>query len=313
MKIAVNTSISIGDLNFSELEKLGEVVYFRDPSKEELIAAASDCDAIMINKELITEEVLAACPKIKYIGVFATGYNVVDLEACRKRGITVTNVPGYSTNSVAQHVFALILAVFDKIREYTSSVDEGDWVKSKTFNYFPWPTFELNGKTLGILGYGSIGKAVAKIGEAFGMNVVVSTRTYPKNCPYKVVGFSELLAVSDVLTLHCPLTAATDKIINEKTLAEMKDGAVLINTARGGLLDEAAVRAALNSGKLAAAGVDVVTVEPMRADNPLLHAKNCLITPHVAWCPLEARIRLLNIATQNLKDFIEGRANNVVS
>lgn len=313
MKIAVNTSISIGDLNFSELEKLGEVVYFRDPSKEELIAAASDCDAIMINKELITEEVLAACPKIKYIGVFATGYNVVDLEACRKRGITVTNVPGYSTNSVAQHVFALILAVFDKIREYTSSVDEGDWVKSKTFNYFPWPTFELNGKTLGILGYGSIGKAVAKIGEAFGMNVVVSTRTYPKNCPYKVVGFSELLAVSDVLTLHCPLTAATDKIINEKTLAEMKDGAVLINTARGGLLDEAAVRAALNSGKLAAAGVDVVTVEPMREDNPLLHAKNCLITPHVAWCPLEARIRLLNVATQNLKDYIEGRANNVVS
>lgn len=313
MKIAVNTSISIGDLNFSELEKLGEVVYFRDPSKEELIAAASDCDAIMINKELITEEVLAACPKIKYIGVFATGYNVVDLEACRKRGITVTNVPGYSTNSVAQHVFALILAVFDKIREYTSSVDEGDWVKSKTFNYFPWPTFELNGKTLGILGYGSIGKAVAKIGEAFGMNVVVSTRTYPKNCPYKVVGLNELLAVSDVLTLHCPLTAATDKIINEKTLAEMKDGAVLINTARGGLLDEAAVRAALNSGKLAAAGVDVVTVEPMRADNPLLHAKNCLITPHVAWCPLEARIRLLNVATQNLKDYIEGRANNVVS
>lgn len=313
MKIAVNTSISIGDLNFSELEKLGEVVYFRDPSKEELIAAASDCDAIMINKELITEEVLAACPKIKYIGVFATGYNVVDLEACRKRGITVTNVPAYSTNSVAQHVFALVLAIFDRIREYTSSVDAGDWVRSKTFNYFPWNTYELSGKTFGILGYGSIGKAVAKIAEAFGMKVVISTRTFPKNCPYEVVGFEKLLEVSDILTLHCPLTAATDKIINADSLSKMKDGAVLINTARGGLLDEAAVRAALNSGKLAAAGVDVVTVEPMRPDNPLLHAKNCLITPHIAWCPLEARIRLLNIATQNLKDFIEGRANNVVS
>lgn len=313
MKIAVNTSISIGDLNFSELEKLGEVVYFRDPSKEELIAAASDCDAIMINKELITEEVLAACPKIKYIGVFATGYNVVDLEACRKRGITVTNVPAYSTNSVAQHVFALVLAIFDRIREYTSSVDAGDWVRSKTFNYFPWNTYELSGKTFGILGYGSIGKAVAKIAEAFGMKVVISTRTFPQNCPYEVVGFEKLLEVSDILTLHCPLTAATDKIINADSLSKMKDGAVLINTARGGLLDEAAVRAALDGGKLAAAGVDVVTVEPMRPDNPLLHAKNCLITPHIAWCPLEARIRLLNIATQNLKDFIEGRANNVVS
>lgn len=313
MKIAVNTSISIGDLDFSALEELGETVYFRDPSKEELIAAAADCDAIMINKELITEEVLAACPRIKYIGVFATGYNVVDLEACRKRGITVTNVPGYSTNSVAQHVFALVLSIFDKIREYASSVDAGDWVKSKTFNYFPWPTRELNGKTFGILGYGSIGKAVAKIADAFGMNVVVSTRTFPQNCPYKVVGLDELLAVSDILTLHCPLTAATDKIINAQTLSKMKDGAVLINTARGGLLDEAAVRAALDCGKLAAAGVDVVTVEPMRPDNPLLNAKNCVITPHVAWCPLEARIRLLDVATENLRAYINGSPQNVVS
>ena len=313
MKIAVNTSISIGDLNFSELEKLGELVYFRDPTKEELISVAADCDAIMINKEQITEEVLTACPKVKYIGVFATGYNVVDLEACRKRGVTVTNVPGYSTNSVAQHVFALILAIYDQIREYTTSVDAGDWVKSRTFNYFPWPTYELNGKTLGILGYGSIGKAVAKIADAFGMNVVISTRTMPKDCPYKVVDIEELLRVSDILTLHCPLNANTDKIINERTLSLMKDGAVLINTARGGLIDEGAVRAALDSGKLAAAGVDVVTVEPMLADNPLLGAKNCLITPHIAWCPLEARIRLLQIAVDNLKGFINGKPVNVVS
>lgn len=312
MKIAVNTSISIGDLDFSGFEKLGEIVYFRDPSKEELIAAAADCDAIMINKEIITEEVLDACPRIKYIGVFATGYNVVDLEACRKRGITVTNVPGYSTNSVAQHVFALVLAIYDKIREYTSSVDAGDWVKSKTFNYFPWPTFELSGKTFGILGYGSIGKTVAKIAEAFGMNVVVSTRTFPKNCPYKVAGLDELLAESDILSLHCPLTPATDKIINASTLAKMKNGAVLINTARGGLLDEAAVRAALDSGKLSAAGIDVVTVEPMRPGNPLLNAKNCLITPHVAWCPLEARIRLLDVALDNLRGYLRGEPKNVV-
>lgn len=313
MKIAVNTSISIGDLNFSGLEKLGELVFFRDPSTEELIKAAADCDAIMINKEQITEEVLAACPKVKYIGVFATGYNVVDLEACRRHGVTVTNVPGYSTNSVAQHVFALILAIYDKIREYTDSVDAGDWVRSRTFNYFPWATYELNGKTLGILGYGSIGKAVAKIADAFGMNVVISTRTPPKGCPYKVVNFEELLRVSDILTLHCPLNAGTNKIINEHSLSLMKDGAVLINTARGGLIDEGAVKAALESGKLAAAGVDVVTVEPMLADNPLLNAKNCLITPHIAWCPLEARQRLLEIAVDNLKGFIEGKPINVVS
>lgn len=313
MKIAVNTSISIGDLDFSELEKLGEVVYFKDPTKEELISAAADCDAIMINKENITEETLAACPKIKYIGVFATGYNVVDLEACRKRGVTVTNVPGYSTNSVAQHVFALILSIYDKIREYASSVEAGDWVKSKTFNYFPWPTYELYGKTLGILGYGSIGKAVAKIADAFGMNVVISTRTMPKECKFRVTGLEELLSVSDILTLHCPLNASTDKIINARTLSLMKDGAVLINTARGGLLDEAAVKAALESGKLAAAGVDVVTVEPMRADNPLFKAKNCIITPHVAWCPLEARIRLLKTAEENFKAYLKGKPVNVVS
>ncbi len=313
MKIAINTSISTGDLDFSPLEELGEAVYFRDPSKEELIATAADCDAIFINKELITEEVLAACPKIKYIGVFATGYNVVDLEACRKRGITVTNVPGYSTDSVAQHVFALMLAVSDKICKYTSSVAAGDWVKSKTFNYFPWQTFELRGKTLGILGYGSIGKTVAKIADAFGMKVLVSTRTYPKNCPYEVVDLHGLLSRSDIITLHCPMTAATDKIINANTLAELKDGAVLINTARGGLVDEAAVRAALDCGKLSAYCADVVTAEPMRADSPLLNAENCLITPHVAWCPLEARIRLLNIAVQNFRGYIEGRPQNVVT
>ncbi len=313
MKIAVNTSISTGDLSFSALEELGELVYFRDAPTEELKVLAADCDAIMINKEEITEELLAACPKVKYIGVFATGYNVVNLAACRKRGITVTNVPGYSTNSVAQHVFALLLALYDKIREYTSSVDSGDWVKSRTFNYFPWPTYELYGKTFGILGYGSIGKAVAKIADAFGMNVVVSTRTPPKDCPFKVTDFAELLRVSDVLTLHCPLNSATDKIINERTLSLMKDGAVLINTARGGLIDEAAVRKALDSGKLSGAGVDVVTYEPMRADNPLLGAKNCLITPHVAWCPLEARRRLLQIATDNLKSYLLGSPVNVVS
>lgn len=313
MKIGVNTSISIGDLDFSELEKLGETVRFRDPCKEELIAAARDCDAIFINKEQITEEVIAACPKIKYIGVFATGYNVVDLNACRKRGITVTNVPGYSTDSVAQHVFALLLAVYDRIREYTLSVDAGDWVKSKTFNYFPWGTYELSGKTLGIVGYGSIGKTVARIAEAFGMNVVVCTRTPPVNCKYKVTDLNGLLGESDIVTLHCPLTAATDKMINAAALAEMKKGATLINTARGGLVDERAVREALNSGKLGAYCADVVTFEPMRADSPLIGAPNCLITPHVAWCPLEARIRLLDIATRNFKEYLKGTPVNVVS
>ena len=314
MKIAIDYSaVTNGDLGFEEFEKLGECVYFGVIPREELFALAKDCDAILVNKVPVDAAMLEACPKIKYVGVFATGYNVIDIEACRAHGVTVCNVPNYSTNSVAQHVFALILSLYGKIPEYAASVAAGDWIRSKTFTYFPWGTFEVYGKTLGILGYGNIGKTVAKIADAFGMNVVISTRTKPQNCPYKVVSLEEMLRESDIVTLHCPQTPATIKLINKDTISLMKDGAILINTARGGVIDEYAVREALDSGKLGGFGADVLSAEPMSADNPLFGAKNSIITPHIAWVPQEARIRLLQVSADNLRLFIEGKPQNVVS
>ena len=314
MKIAIDTAaFTDGELGFEEFEKLGETVRLNEPSREELFALCADCDAIIINKIIIDGEFLDRCPEIKYVGVFATGYNVVDTELCRSRNVTVCNVPDYSTHAVAQHVFALILSILGKIPQYAASVAAGDWVKSKTFCYFPFGTYEITGKTLGILGYGHIGRTVADIASAFGMNVIVCTRTRPDNCPYEVTDFRSMLEKSDIVSLHCPLTPETRTIMNEEAFSAMKDGAILINTARGGLVDEAALTEALNSGKLSGAGLDVVSEEPMRADNPLLHAKNCLITPHIAWVPLETRRRLLKTAAENLKCFLDGKPQNVVN
>lgn len=312
MKIAINKS-ALGEVDLSGFEKLGEVVYFGELEREELFKLASDCDAIIVNKVVVDEALLCACPKLKYVGVFATGYNVVDTVACSKRGIVVCNVPGYSTNPVAQHVFALLLNVLGAIDKYTASVSAGDWVKSPTFSYFPYPTYELYSKTFGIFGYGSIGKAVAKIADAFGAKVIICTRTPPVNCPYPLVSGEELFKTSDIISLHCPQTEATVNLINNQTISLMKRGAVLINTARGGLVDENALANALNEGRIAAACMDVISVEPMKADNPLLHAKNCYITPHVAWTALETRTRLVDISLKNLKAFIEGKPQNVVN
>lgn len=314
MKIAINTSaMTEGDLDFSEIEELGEVKYFGEISRKELFELAADCDAMVVNKVLVDGELLDACPKLKYVGVFATGYNVVDLNACRARGITVCNVPDYSTYAVAQHVFALLLSFYGKVSEYTRSVAAGDWVKSRTFCYFPFETHELYGKTFGVYGYGNIGKRVARIAEAMGANVVICTRTPPDNCPYPCVSAEEFFRTCDVISLHCPLNEATANLIDGKALSMMKETAVLVNTARGGLVDEEALAAALNSGKLAGACLDTVAEEPMRADNPLLHAKNCLITPHVAWVSHETRTRLLGIAAANLRAFFAGKPQNVVS
>ncbi len=314
MKIAVNVSaITNGDMDFSEFDALGEVRYFGELTRGELKELIKDCDALVVNKVEVDGELIAACPSLKYVGTFATGYNVIDISACRKRGITVCNVPDYSTNPVSQHVFALLLALYGKLREYSASVDNGDWVRSKTFTYFPWPTSELYGKKFGVVGYGNIGSKVAKIAEAFGAEPLVYTRTKPSDCPYRLVTFEEILEESDVLSLHCPLTAQTEKMINAKTISAMKTGAVLINTARGGLIDEEALACALRTGKLAGAGLDVVSVEPMLADNPLLGVGNCIITPHIGWVARETRQRLLHIAADNLKSFIEGRPKNVVS
>lgn len=315
MKIAINTSaISFSDdLDFSEFESLGDIKRFGEIPREELFALCADRDALIVNKVEVDEALLAACPRLKYVGTFATGYNVVDIEACRRRGVTVCNVPDYSTHSVSQHVFALLLSLYGKISEYASSVAAGDWIKSKTFCYFPYPTHELYGKTFGVFGYGNIGKSVAKIAAAFGANVVVCTRTPPKNCHYKQVSFEEMLKTSDIISLHCPLTEKTANVIDAKALSLMKDSAVLINTARGGLVDEGALAAALNEGRIAGACLDTVAVEPMRADNPLCGAKNCLITPHIGWVPKETRQRLLGIAAGNLRAYIDGKPKNTVT
>lgn len=313
MKIAINTSGLGKETDLSGFEKLGDTVYFEEVEREELFRLASDCDAIIINKVVVDESLLSACPKLKYVGVFATGYNVVDIDACNRRGITVCNVPDYSTKAVAQHVFALLLNFLGAIDKYTSSVAAGDWIKSKSFTYNLCPTYELYGKTFGIYGYGNIGKAVAKIADAFGAKVIICTRTQPKNCPYPLVSKEEIFKESDILSLHCPMTEATANLINENTLSLMKKTAVLINTARGGLVDEAALANALNSGKIAGACADTVLAEPMKADNPLLHAKNCYITPHIAWTPVETKARLVEIAYENLRSFIEGNPKNAVN
>lgn len=313
MKIAINTSGLGKDIDLSEFEKMGEAIYFEEVEREELFRLASDCDALIINKVVVDEALLAACPKLKYVGIFATGYNVVDIEACKRRSITVCNVPDYSTRAVSQHVFALLLNMLGAIDKYTSSVAAGDWIRSRSFTYLLCPTYELLGKTFGIFGYGNIGKAVAKIADAFGAKVIICTRTPPVNCPYPVVSREELFKTSDIISLHCPLTDATAKLINNDTLSLMKKGAVLINTARGGLVDEAALADALNSGRLAGACVDTISVEPMRADNPLFKAKNCYITPHVAWTATETRIRLVEIAAANMRAWIEGKPQNVVN
>lgn len=313
MKIAINTSgVDYGDMDFAEFEKLGETVYFKNVPREELFEIAKDCDAIIVNKVIIDEEFLEKCPKIKYVGVFATGYNVVDLAACRARGVTVCNAPDYSTHAVCQHVFGLLLNFYGRIGEYNASVAAGDWVKSDNFCYYLGTMREIYGKKFGVYGFGNIGKAVAKVAEAFGAEVFVCTRTIPKNCPYKVVGFEEMLEECDIISLHCPLTETTAKMINKRTLALMKPDAVLVNTARGGLVDEAALAEALDGGKLGGACLDVVDCEPMAADNPLLTAKNCLITPHVAWLARETRERLFGIVAGNLRAFIEGKPRNVV-
>ncbi len=313
MKIAVDISaVTAGDMDFSPIERLGETVYFDEPTREELFSLAADCNAIIVNKVRVDAALLSACPKIEYVGLFATGYNNIDIAECNRRKVTVCNVPNYSTDAVAQHVFALLLNYAGKISRYTASVAAGDWEKSKTFCYFPWETSELAGKTFGVYGYGNIGKKVARIADAFGMKVIIYTRTLPENCHYEFVDGEEIFRRSDILSLHCPLTEKTEKLIRRDTLKLMKNGATLINTARGGLVDEKEVRAALDGGKLAAYLADVASQEPMKPDNPLKGAPNCYLTPHIAWVPRETRARLIAVAAENLCAYISGNPKNTV-
>lgn len=314
MKITIldGNAVNPGDLSWERLEKIGELICYPRTKPEDVIKRIGDSDAILLNKINITEEILSSCPRLKYIGVQATGYNVIDLEACRKHGVTVTNVPSYSTSGVAQLVFAYISEFATGVALHSSSVMDGDWCKSPDFCYWKRPLMELDGKTLGIFGYGSIGSRVAKIGKAYGMKIIACTRT-PKSEIENPVDFDTLMAESDFITLHAPLMDKTKGIINARTLALMKKSAYLINTARGPLVNENEVRAALDNGTIAGYACDVVSEEPMNRNNPLLGAPNCIITPHIAWAATETRQRLLDAVIDNLESFIAGKAKNVVS
>ena len=314
MKITIldGNAVNPGDLSWERLEKIGDLICYPRTKPEDVIKRIGDSDAILLNKINITEEILSSCPRLKYIGVQATGYNVIDLEACRRHGVTVTNVPSYSTSGVAQLVFAYISEFATGVALHSSSVMDGDWCKSPDFCYWKRPLMELDGKTLGIFGYGSIGSRVAKIGKAYGMKIIACTRT-PKSEIENPVDFDTLMAESDFITLHAPLTDKTKGIINARTLALMKKSAYLINTARGPLVNENEVRAALDNGTIAGYACDVVSEEPMNRNNPLLGAPNCIITPHIAWAATETRQRLLDAVIDNLESFIAGKAKNVVS
>lgn len=314
MKITVldGNALNPGDLSWSPVEKFGNLTVYPRTSPEDVVSRIGDSDAILLNKINITEDVLSKCPNLKYIGVQATGYNVIDLEACRKHNVVVTNVPSYSTAGVAQMTFTYITQFASLSQMHSESVKNGDWVKCPDFCYWKAPLMELEGKTLGIYGYGSIGRRVAQIAKAFGMKVIVCTRTQKPDIE-NPVDFETLLKESDFITLHAPLTDKTREIMNSKTLSMMKKSAYLINTARGLLVNENDVAQALKDGTIAGYAADVVSEEPMKADNPLLSARNTIITPHIAWAAVETRQRLLDVVARNLECWIGGNPQNVVS
>lgn len=309
-------SVNPGDITWEPIKELGAVTVYEATSAEETIAHIGDAEIVLTNKTEITKEILDACPNVRYIGVLATGYNVVDLEAARERGIPVTNVPAYSTTTVAQFTFGLILEMCHHIGLHDTSVKQGDWVRSTGFCYWKTPMIELAGKTLGIIGFGQIGRAVAAIASAFGLKVLVYT-PHPKldyaSENLKFVSLDEVLGSSDIVTLHCLLNEQTKGMINRESLAKMKKGAMLINVSRGQMVVEQDLREALESGHLAGAACDVISVEPMKADNPLLTAPNIILTPHMAWASVAARERLLEIAAANLSGWMAGKPQNVVS
>lgn len=312
LTILDGNAVNPGDLNWSEFEKITDLTVYPRSPKEEIIKRIGNSDAIFLNKIEITEDIIQACPNLKYIGVLATGYNVVDINAAKKHNIVVTNIPAYSTDSVAQHVFSFILNFTNQVALHNQSVQNGDWIKCPDFCYWNTQLMELTGKTLGVFGYGSIGKKVTKIAQAFGMKVICCTRTPKPDMP-EAVTFEELLQKSDFITLHAPLTDKTIKIINKESLKLIKPTSYLINTARGGMIDEQALAEALNNNLIAGYAADVVTEEPMSKDSPLIGAKNCIITPHIAWAPKETRIRLQSIALENFKAWMQGKPINQVN
>jgi glycerate dehydrogenase len=316
MKIVVLDGFAMnpGDLNWENLKQLGETEIYDRSSIKETEKRIADADIVLTNKAALNKELIDSAKKLKYIGVMATGYNIIDLAAAHAKNIVVTNVPSYSTASVAQLTFALILELTNHTALYADSVSKGDWIKSNDFSYHLKPIMELQDKTLGIIGFGQIGKAVAKIAIAFGMKVIASHR-HPERDQMEGVTFMDektCFREADIISLHCPLNEKNIKFVNKELLAIMKRSAFLINTSRGGLINEADFAEALNKEMIAGAALDVLSTEPPLADNPLLHAKNCLITPHVAWATFEARNRLINVVVNNIKAFLEGKSENVV-
>jgi glycerate dehydrogenase len=320
MKIVVLDGFTLnpGDLNWDGLKKFGELTVHDRTSfaPENVIETIGDADFIFTNKTPLPKTVLEKVPSVKFIGVLATGYNVVDTAVAKELGITVANIPAYGTAAVAQFTMALLLEMCHHVGAHADAVKKGDWTRCPDWCFWNYPLIELSGKNLGIIGFGRIGQATAKMAQAFGMNILAYSKTpyaglESETCRY--VTLDELLAQSDIISLHCPLFESTKGIINKDTISKMKDGVMIINTSRGPLVVEQDLADALNSGKVAGAAVDVVSAEPIAADNPLLQAKNCIITPHIAWAPIESRSRLMNIAVKNLAAYINGSPVNVVN
>ena len=316
MKIVIldGYALNPGDLSYDCLRQFGELTVYDRTAPEELIARAIDADALLTNKVVLGEKEFAQLPRLRYIGVQATGYNVVDVEAARRHGITVTNIPAYSTASVAQMVMAHLLNITQRVGYYAEQNRAGRWATNPDFCYWDTPLIELADKQMGIIGFGRTGSAVAHLAQEFGMKVAAYTSKPQEELPEGILKMSleELFRTSDVVSLHCPLTPTTHHLVNANRLALMKPTAILINTARGPIIDEQALADALNSERIYAAGIDVLCEEPPRQGSPLLTARNCFVTPHIAWATLEARTRLLKICEENLRAFVEGSPQNVV-
>lgn len=318
MKIVVldGYAANPGDLSWDGIAQFGELTVFDRTAPDELLSRMADAEVVFVNKTPIPRQAILACPKLRMIGVLATGYNIVDTAAARERNIDVCNIPAYSTDSVAQMTFALLLEICHHVGAHSEACHSGQWERSPDFCFWNYPLIELAGKTMGIVGYGKIGQAVGRLAQAFGMRLLVNAahvRPELESDTCRYVPLETLYAQSDVISLHCPLFPETAGMIHAGTISMMKDGVILLNTSRGGLVDEQALADALRSGKVRAAGVDVVSQEPILAQNPLLSAPNCLITPHIAWAPLEARARLMAIAEENLRAFCAGSPINVVN
>lgn len=313
LSIVALDALQLNDLDWSALEALGDVTRYDGTAPDQVPARAGDADVLLVNKVKLPESVLSQLPKLKYVGVLATGYDNVDTAAAARRNIAVTNVPGYSSDSVAQLTFALLLELCHHAGEHSRRVlEEKAWSRQPYYCFWDFPLSELAGRTMGVVGLGRIGVRVAEIARAFGMNVIAYTRTPKEIAGVKCVDFDTLLAESDVISLNCPLTERTRGLINADALARMKKTAYLINTSRGGVIVEDDLRRALDGGVIAGAAVDVLSSEPPAEDNPLLHAKNIIVTPHIAWATTEARTRLLSIVTDNLSAYLRGEKLNRV-